>query len=76
MTFITDYGGQLDLAGELAGQLGDGLASAIEAASRATSYRAGAQIYIDAIRNARTGLGDLARIGATENTEPAEMADR
>lgn len=70
-----DYRGQLDRAGELAGQLGDGLARAIETASRATSYRSGAQIYIDAIRNARAGLGDLARLGATENTELAPLDD-
>lgn len=70
----TDYRGQLSRAGELAGQLGDGLADAVARAAKATGYRAGAQIYIDAIRDTLRGLGVLSGLGAVENTEPAEMA--
>lgn len=72
----TDYRGQLDRAGELAGRLADGLAGAIERAAKTTNYRAGAQIYIDAIRDASRGLGVIAGSGATENTELAPLADR
>lgn len=70
----TDYREQLDRAGELAGQLGDGLTDAVARAAKAPGYRAGAQIYIDAIREASRGLGVIAGSGATENTELAEMA--
>lgn len=70
----TDYRGQLDQLGELAGQLGDGLADAVARAAKAPGYRAGAQIYIDAIREASRGLGFIAGAGAVENTEPAPLA--
>ena len=70
-----DYRGQLGRAGELAGQLADGLAGAIARAAKSTNYRAGAQIYIDAIREASRGLGILAGLGTVENTEPSPVAD-
>lgn len=70
----TDYRGQLNRVGELAGQLGDGLADAVARAAKAPGYRAGAQIYIDAIREASRGLGVIAGAGAVENTEPAPLA--
>jgi len=70
----TDYRGQLDQLGELAGQLADGLAGAIARAAKSSNYRAGAQIYIDAIREASRWLGVIAGAGAVENTEPAPLA--
>jgi hypothetical protein len=71
----TDYREQLNRAGELAGQLADGLSGAIARASKSANYRAGAQIYIDAIREVGRGLGVIAGAGAVENTEPAPLAD-
>lgn len=70
-----DYRGELGRAGELAGQLADGLAGAIERASRAKDYRRSAQEYIDAIRATSRGLGILAGLGTVENTEPSPVAD-
>ena len=60
----TDYRGELGRVGELAGQLGDGLADAVARAAKAPGYRAGAQIYIDAIREAGRGLGIISQLGA------------
>ena len=64
-----DYRGQLGRLGELAGQLGDGLADAVARAAKATDYRRGAQIYIDSIRATVRGLELLASHRAVENCE-------